>query len=140
MEALGKAKRPFVINSYGAIEADHYTTSFCVLNLRDPVVRDYWLTAWGRLYSEVGIAGIFLDSSFNMSSDKFDWRFNADPEAATGSATIDQTHLLEAMRPARTPPSSIETQDLRPSRPRALDAAARLRLLQRGLWCLRSAS
>jgi hypothetical protein len=30
MEVLGKAKRPFVINSYGAIEADHYTTSFCV--------------------------------------------------------------------------------------------------------------
>ena len=45
MEALDKSKRPFVINSYGAIEADHYTTSFCVLNLRDPVVRDYWLTA-----------------------------------------------------------------------------------------------
>ena len=110
MEALGKAKRPFVINSYGAIEADHYTTSFCVLNLRDPVVRDYWLTAWGHLYSEVGIAGIFLDSSFNMSSDKFDWRFNADPDAATGSATIDQTHLLDGMRPASTPPSSIETQ------------------------------
>ena len=110
METLGKAKRPFVINSYGAIEADHYTTSFCVLNLRDPVVRDYWLTAWGRLNSEIGITGIFLDSSFNMSSDKFDWRFNADPDAASGSATIDQTHLLDAMRPARTPPSSIETQ------------------------------
>jgi hypothetical protein len=110
MEALGKAKRPFVINSYGAIEADHYTTSFCVLNLRDPVVRDYWLTAWGRLYSEIGVTGIFLDSSFNMSSDKFDWRFNADPDVASGPATIDQTHLLDAMRPARTPPPSIETQ------------------------------
>jgi hypothetical protein len=109
MEALSKAKRPFVINSYGAIEADHYTTSFCVLNLRDPVVRDYWLTAWGRLNSEIGITGVFLDSSFNLSSDKFDWRFNADPDAS-GSATIDQTHLLDAMRPARTPPSSIETQ------------------------------
>jgi hypothetical protein len=109
MEALEKARRPFVINTYGAIESDHYTTSFCVLNLRDPVVREYWLAAWGRLCTETSVTGIFLDSSFNMSSDKFDWRFNADPDGAAG-ATIDQTHLLGAMRPARTPPSSIETQ------------------------------
>ena len=110
MDALAKAKRPFVINTYGAIESDHYATSFCVLNLRDPVVRDYWLAAWGRLCTETGVTGIFLDSSFNMSSDKFDWRFNADPDDSRAVATIDQTHLLDAMRPARTPPSSIETQ------------------------------
>lgn len=108
MQALEKSKRPFVINSFGAIDADHYTPEFCVLNIRDAVVRDYWLKSWRHLAEAVGLGGIFLDSAFNLSSDKFDWRFNADPEAAKG-ATADQTHLLGGQRPAATPPSSIET-------------------------------
>ncbi|MFW5858326.1 MAG: hypothetical protein ACOCX4_10630, partial [Planctomycetota bacterium] len=109
MEALQAADRPFVINSHGAIEADHYAPNFCCLNLRDPVVRAYWMEAWTRLLEEVGVSEIFLDSSFNLSSDKFDWRFNADPEGK-GGATADQTHLLGGQRPAVTPRSSIESQ------------------------------
>jgi hypothetical protein len=108
MQALEKSKRPFVINSFGAIDADHYTPSFCVLNLRDAVVRDYWLKSWNHLANTVGLGGIFLDSSFNLSSDKFDWRFNADPQASKG-ATADQMHLLGSQRPSTTPSSTIET-------------------------------
>jgi hypothetical protein len=108
MHALEKSSRPFVINSSGAIDTDHYTPEFCVLNIRDEVVRDYWLKSWEFLAQNIGLGGIFLDSSFNLSSDKFDWRFNAEPEAAR-DATADQTHLLGGQRPATPPSSSIET-------------------------------
>lgn len=111
MAALQTSARPFVLNSYGAIEADHYTPVFCALNLRDPVVRSYWLTAWERLLRETGITGIFLDSSFNMSSDKFDWRYHAEPQASR-EATVDQTHLLGSMRPPVPLPGTIHSQYL----------------------------
>jgi hypothetical protein len=108
MQALAGTPRPFVLNSYGAIEADHYTPVFCALNLRDPVVRDYWLKSWRHLREGIGVTGLFLDSSFNMSSDKFNWRYNADPDTR-GGATIDQADLLGHMRPAQEPASSIES-------------------------------
>ena len=109
MAALKEAERPFVRNSYGAIEADHYTPVFCVLNLRDPAVRGYWLENWRHLREHVGLGGVFLDSSFNLSSDKFDWRFSARPGSDAG-ATDDQTHLHGNVRPTETPPASIESQ------------------------------
>ena len=66
-ETLKKAKMPFVRTTFGSIEADHYTPLFAVLNLRDPDIRAYWLKRWGYARRKVGLGGIFLDSSFNLS-------------------------------------------------------------------------
>ncbi|MCY3022232.1 MAG: hypothetical protein NTW87_24740 [Planctomycetota bacterium] len=109
MEALSKAKAPFVRNPSNAIEADHYTPVFAVMNLRDPVVRETWLQRWKRACDRVGLGGIFLDSSFNLSSDKFHWVANADLDGAHG-ATADQVHLLGHYRPAVEPPAAILSQ------------------------------
>jgi len=106
MEALKAAKEPFVHNPTHMIEADHYTPVFAVLNLRDPVVRDYWLKRWGYAHTDVGLEGIFLDSSFNLSSDKFHWVQNT-MEGSRGGATADQTELLGNHRPPVEPPARI---------------------------------
>ncbi len=108
MEALGKAEAPFVRNPSNAIEADHYTPVFAAMNLRDPAVRKYWLESWRRAHDEVGLGGIFLDSSFNLSSDKFHFVQWTSP--AGQGATADQTHLLGHCRPAQEPPSAILSQ------------------------------
>jgi hypothetical protein len=71
MEVIDKSESPFVRNPSSAIEADHYTPRFCALNLRDKHIREYWMKQWKYFHDEIGIEGIFLDSSFNMSSDKF---------------------------------------------------------------------
>jgi hypothetical protein len=109
MESLAKAAAPFVRNPSNAIEADHYTPVFAVMNLRDPVVRKYWLDHWKHACDYVGLNRIFLDSSFNLSSDKFHWVADADQGRAHG-ATADQTHLLGHYRPAAEPPSAILSQ------------------------------
>ena len=108
MAALQGAAEPFVRNTFGGIEADHYTPVFAVLNLRDPAVREYWMSRWRDAHDRVGLEGIFLDSSFNLSSDKFHYRFNA-PGAGRG-ATADQTDRLGGMRPASRPPGQILSQ------------------------------
>ena len=82
-----------------ALEADHYAPVFAVLNLRDPAVRAYWLKRWGYAAKELGLRGILLDSSFNLSSDKFHWCQN--PEAGRAGATADETGLLGRFRPER---------------------------------------
>jgi hypothetical protein len=79
------------------------------MNLRDPVVRDFWNSRWKAAHDEVGIEGIFLDSSFNLSSDKFHYIQNV-MEGARSGGTADQTHLLGAMRPAVENPRQILTQ------------------------------
>jgi len=107
-EAIGKARVPFVRNAFGAIEADHYTPVFCQLNLLDPVVREYWHTCWKDAHDRLGIDGIFLDSSFNMTSDKFHWSYWT--EGAQKGATIDQTALHGRCRPAEEPPPKILSQ------------------------------
>jgi len=105
-EVIEKAGDPFVRNQSGAVEADHYAPVFAVLNLRDETIREYWLESWSRLKDEVGVSGIFLDSSFNLSSDKFHWVCN--PQAVGGSgATMDQTQLLGKCRPGMEPRSQI---------------------------------
>jgi len=71
MEVIRNAKAPFILNASSAIEADHYTPRFCALNLRDQDIRDYWMKQWKYFHDEVGIEGIFLDSSFNISNYKF---------------------------------------------------------------------
>ena len=109
MEALDKAKEPFVHNPTHMIEADHYTPVFAVLNLRDPVVREYWLKRWGEAHDSVGLEGIFLDSSFNLSSDKFHFVQNT-MEGSLGGATADQTALLGNYRPATAPPAKIVSE------------------------------
>lgn len=108
MTALKGAKAQFVRNPSNAIEADHYTPVFCVLNLRDPDVRAYWLRRWKAAHDDIGLGGIFLDSSFNLSSDKFHWQQNT--RANQAGATADQVHLLGHYRPAVEPPAAILSQ------------------------------
>jgi hypothetical protein len=83
----------------GSIEADHYRPRFAVMNLRDAGVREYWLDAWRDAHDRIGINGMFLDSSFNLSSDKHHWCQDAVAPSA-GGATADQAHLLIHARPA----------------------------------------
>ena len=108
MTALKTAKAPFVRTPSNAIEADHYAPVFCVLNLRDPDVRAYWLRRWKEAHDEIGLEGFFLDSSFNLSSDKFHFRQNI--AAGHAGATADQTHLLGHYRPAHEPPAAVQSQ------------------------------
>jgi hypothetical protein len=107
MEALDR-NTSFVRNASNAIEADHYSPEFAVLNLRDPAVREYWLRRWKSAHDEVGLGAIFLDSSFNLSSDKFHYVQNT--QANQFSATPDQTHLLGFYRPLNEPPAAILSQ------------------------------
>jgi hypothetical protein len=107
MEALD-VNRSFVRNPSNAIEADHYTPVFAVLNLRDPAVREYWHKCWNYAHDRIGLGGIFLDSSCNMSSDKFHYVQNA--RAHLAGATSDQVELLGNMRPAEEPAAEILSQ------------------------------
>ena len=107
MEALD-CNTSFVRNASNAIEADHYTPKFAVLNLRDFAVRECWLRRWKAAHDQVGLGAIFLDSSFNLSSDKFHYLQNS--RAHQSSATPDQAHLLGFYRPAVEPPAAILSQ------------------------------
>ena len=108
MHALADAREPYVRTPSGAIDADHYSPAFCVLNLRDSTVRQLWLDRWQAAKDEVGLGGIFLDSSFNLSSDKFHYVARSGP--AAGPATPDQTHLLGAHRPVSESPARVLSQ------------------------------
>ncbi len=107
MEAINP-ETAFVRNPSNAIEADHYTPVFAALNLRDESVRKYWLRRWRHAHDEIGLGGIFLDSSFNLSSDKFHYVQNT--KAGRGGATVDQTHLLGNLRPEDEPAQAILSQ------------------------------
>jgi len=96
----------WIRNPSGHLEADHYAPVFALTNLREPVVTDYWHERWQEA-AQTGISGIFLDSSFNLSSDKWHWRPNP---TGTGGATADQAHLLGHFRPVREPPAEILSQ------------------------------
>lgn len=108
MAALSKSRDAFVRNPSNAIEADHYTPVFAVMNLRDPVVQEYWLSSWQYAHDQIGLGGIFLDSSFNLSSDKFHYIYNTKDGHGHG-ATIDQLKQFTC-RPAEEPPSTILSQ------------------------------
>ncbi len=108
---LKHAKDPFVRGPQGAIDADHYAPSFLVLNLRDPAVRRWWLQRWAEAYDRIGLRGIFLDSSFNLSSDKFHWRANPEP-SPRAAATIDQAGVFGHPRPPGGSAAAIESQYL----------------------------
>ncbi len=107
MEALDGSES-FVRNPANAIDADHYTPEFAVLNLRDPRVREYWLRSWKTAHDQIGLEAIFLDSSCNLSGDKFHYVQNSQAQQFT--ATADQAHLLGFFRPATEPPSAILSQ------------------------------
>jgi hypothetical protein len=64
---------------------------------------------WSHAHDRIGLGGFFLDSSFNLSSDKFHYVANAAPTQGSG-ATSDQAHLLGNMRPAAEPPAEILSQ------------------------------
>ena len=100
----------FVRNASNAVEADHYTPVFMVLNLRDEKVRTYWRRRWKEAHDNVGLDGIFLDSSFNMSSDKFHYVQNTEADRMGGTA--DQVDLLGNFRPAQEPAQAIHSQYL----------------------------
>ncbi|MBE3134785.1 MAG: hypothetical protein IMZ55_15050, partial [Acidobacteria bacterium] len=106
MKAFAAAAQPWLRNPSNAVEADHYTPVFAVMNLRDPTVRAYWLKCWKAAHDEVGLEAIFLDSSFNLSSDKFHFDQNAETGKRAG-ATPDVTELLGKFRPAADPPQAI---------------------------------
>jgi len=108
-ELLRNAKDACIRNQSGALESDHYAPVFVVMNLRDEDVRSFWLKCWGALKSDIGVSGIFLDSSFNMSSDKFHWLWNPSAAGLNG-ATIDQTALHGKCRPEHEPKPAILSQ------------------------------
>jgi len=108
-EVLKRSADPYVRNPAGAIEADHYTPVFAQLNLRDETIRDYWMKQWTYAYESIGIRGMFLDSSSNMTSDKFHWIENAKAAAGSGG-TVDQTHLLGKPRHSVPHQSKILSQ------------------------------
>ncbi|MHA4806879.1 hypothetical protein ACX0G9_02165 [Flavitalea flava] len=105
-EVLEKAKEPFVRNPANAIEADHYTPRFAMLNLRDPDIFAYWMKSWRTAY-DVGIGSIFLDSSFNMTSDKFHFIQNAEKDRPV---ITDDKEGQQYYRPGLQPPAAIMTQ------------------------------
>ena len=110
MEAYSATCQAFIRNPAGHIESDHYTPAFACTNLRDPVVTAYWHTAWRDLHERIGVDGLFLDSSANLSSDKFHWI--AFPQAGMSGATIDQTALHGRIRPAAEPERQIQSMYL----------------------------
>lgn len=81
--ALENVPDAFVRNPTGCVEADHYAPRFACLNLRSGPVCAWWLRRWGEGHDRLGLKGIFLDSSFNLSSDKFHW--DANPNAISDS-------------------------------------------------------
>ncbi|KYC41957.1 hypothetical protein WA1_18240 [Scytonema hofmannii PCC 7110] len=107
MEAIERSQDPFVRNPSNAIEADHYTPVFAVLNLRDPVIREYWLKRWKQAHDEIGLEAIFLDSSTNLSSDKFHFIQLADTSLRNATSNAQQ---LFTYRPAKNSPSTILSQ------------------------------
>ena len=109
LEATDAAKARYVLNPTGAMEADHYAPVFAALNLRDPVVFDAFVAAWRRAYETLGLRGLFIDSSFNMSSDKWHFAAIGEPKRA-GGATLDQHDLLGFVRPAQEPPAAMLSQ------------------------------
>ena len=109
MEVVRKAEMPWIRNASNAIEADHYTPRFCALNMRDPDIYAYWMKCWNKLYHDIGIRGIFLDSSFNMTSNKFHYVQNMNA-VRKGGATLDQLENLGYFRPEKEPEKGIFSQ------------------------------
>jgi len=103
-EVLKKSADPYVRNPSNAIEGDHYTPRFAVLNIRDPDIRAYWMKQW-KAALDTGVQGIFLDSSFNMTSDKFHFIQNTEHNRYSDPASAP----VDPYRPADQPAPAILT-------------------------------
>jgi hypothetical protein len=64
---------------------------------------------WKYFHDEIGIEGIFLDSSFNMSSDKFHHVQSEGSKRIKGSI-LNRKEQPDKYRPEQEPPKSIQTQ------------------------------
>ena len=71
-------------------------------------MRAYWMKQWKHFHDNLGLEGIFLDSSFNMSSDKFHFRQWAEGKGWHG-ATLGQKDALGKYRPEKEPGKLIHT-------------------------------
>ena len=136
MEALDK-NTSFVRTPSNAIDADHYTPEFAVLNLRDPLVREYLLTRWKAAHDDLGLGAIFLYSSGNLS-------------VINSTTSKTQGRMNTARRPIRRTcwdffarRTSLRRRFFavsRSSRIHCRNAADGLRLRQRGSRCFRNPS
>jgi hypothetical protein len=103
MEALNR-NTSFVRNPSNAIEADHYTPVFAVLNLRDPAVRAYWLRRWRARtmswdWAEFFSTALSIFPAINSTTCKTRRRtFQRDRRPATSAG---------GFRPAQEPPAAI---------------------------------
>ncbi|NJK85107.1 MAG: hypothetical protein HC906_03215 [Bacteroidales bacterium] len=98
MEAIANSEAPWIRNPSNAIETDHYSPRFLCLNLRDKTIREYWMKQWKYFIDHIGISGIFLDSSFNLSSDKFNfrqWPANEKSEHVEGRPETEPEKIIE---------------------------------------------
>lgn len=105
MEMVDRAEDPYVLTPSRLVDADHYAPGFCVLNLRDPDVRAYWLKRWGEIHDDIGVDEYFLDSSFNLSSDKFHYRRNTAWKQAKGGKVREPAPDAD-----NAPPAMVLTQ------------------------------
>ncbi len=106
MEAIDRAEEPYVHTPSKAIDPDNYHPRFLCINLRDITMREYWMKQWKHFIDDIGINGIFLDSSFNLSSDKFNfiqWPLHG--------KRFRERQLVKG-RPDEEPPKLIESQYL----------------------------
>lgn len=103
-----RSPQAWVRDPSGSVEADHYRPRFAVMNLRDPGVWQYWFDAWQHAHDHIGLEGFFLDSSFNLTSDKFHWYQDQQARHA-GGATADQAHLLIYQRPTEKPIAAVQS-------------------------------
>lgn len=110
VSALGEETDAFICMPNGKPDADHYTPRFACLNLRNPSVHSYWMRRWKYAHETIGLDGIFLDSSFNISSDKFDWSINE--EAKKQGAVTTLNGRVKGIPPRREdcPKQAIKSQ------------------------------
>lgn len=110
LDKLSEDRQVFIRNASGAIEADHYAPVFLCLNLRNERVRRYWRESWQSLKTDYGLSGIFIDSSFNLSSDKFHWRQNRHPERFGGTTTTEPESTFQSELSENRFEADIQTQ------------------------------
>ncbi len=70
----------------GQIDNDHYQIDLATWNERNPGLRKYLVDRMGKAKA-LGVDGVFRDSHFNMSTDKFHFHFG---KGAAGGVTADR--------------------------------------------------
>ncbi|MCX7011060.1 MAG: hypothetical protein NTW86_00585 [Candidatus Sumerlaeota bacterium] len=108
MEAYAQTRDAWARNPSGAIEADHYTPVFAVTNLRDPVVRAYWLRRWREARERLGLDGIFSTARSTCRATSFIGCHARPPSAAPGRSP-SRFVIASARSASRRPPSGLRT-------------------------------